>query len=167
MSHFVVAADDWRPFFEVNMNSANKSYNGVMFQLLEYVQKSLNFTYEIRQPADGQWGFVNKNGTVTGMVGMVSRNEVDFALGPFALTPERKSVVDYSNNVYVDNAVFIIGLKIENDPWALLSPYEQEAWLGISLVAVISWCSAGIIDMVKWSTQEKQSGAHWQFSHMV
>ena len=156
-SHLIVAADDWRPFFEVNIDSQNITYNGVMFQLLEFVQKSLNFTYEIRQPSDGQWGFVNNNGTVTGMVGMVSRNEVDFALGPFALTPERKSVVDYSNNVYVDNTVFIIGLSIGDDPWALLRPYELEVWLGIILVALISWCSAAIIDTiytrkVKWGS---------------
>ena len=80
-SHFIVAADDWSPFFEVDTSSKDTHYRGVMLQLLEYVQKSLNFTYEIRRPSDGQWGYVTKNGSVTGMVGMVSRKEVDFALG--------------------------------------------------------------------------------------
>ena len=82
-NHFIVAADDWSPFFEVNVRSPDKQYNGIMLELLEYVRQALNFTYEIRQPPDGQWGFVDKNGTVTRMVGMVSRNEVDFALGKF------------------------------------------------------------------------------------
>ena len=80
-SHFIVAAEHFSPFFEVNSGSPDKPYSGVMLQLLEYVRLSLNFTYEIRRPPDGQWGFVHKNRTVTGMVGMVSRNEVDFALG--------------------------------------------------------------------------------------
>ena len=83
-SHFIVAADDWSPFFEVNAeSSSDKPYSGIMLQLLEYVRESLNFTYEIRRPPDGQWGFVHKNGTVTGMVGMVNRSEVDFALGGY------------------------------------------------------------------------------------
>ena len=80
-SHFIVAAEHFSPFFEVNSGSPDKPYSGVMLQLLEYVRLSLNFTKEIRRPPDGQWGFVHKNRTVTGMVGMVSRNEVDFALG--------------------------------------------------------------------------------------
>ena len=82
-SHFIVAADDWSPFFKVNMSLPDNQYSGIMLQLLEYVRQSLNFTYEIRRPHDSQWGFVHKNGTVTGTVGMVSRNEVDFALGKF------------------------------------------------------------------------------------
>ena len=82
-SHFIVAADDWSPFFEVNTSSLNNPYSGVMFQLLEYVRESLNFTFEIRQPPDGQWGYVLENRTVTGMVGMVNRSEVDFALGGY------------------------------------------------------------------------------------
>ena len=79
--HFIVAADDWSPFFMVNTNSASRPYSGVMFELLKYVQTSLNFTFEIRRPLDGQWGYVLENGSVTGMVGMVNRSEVDFALG--------------------------------------------------------------------------------------
>ena len=71
-----------------------------------------------------------------------------YQTGPFALTPERKSVADYSSIVFLDKAIFIIGLTIEDDPWALLTPFEWEVWLGISLMAPIFWFSAGIIDMV-------------------
>ena len=81
--HFKVAADDWSPFFIVNTSSVSRPYSGVMFELLKYVQKSLNFTFEIRRPLDGQWGYVLENGSVTGMVGMVNRSEVDFALGEY------------------------------------------------------------------------------------
>ena len=91
-NHFIVAADDWSPFFEVNAeSSSDKPYSGIMLQLLEYVRESLNFTYEIRRPPDGQWGFVHKNGTVTGMVGMVNRSEVDFALGGYPSFVTRNS----------------------------------------------------------------------------
>ena len=98
-SHFIVAADEWSPFFEVTSGSADKPYNGVMLQLLEYVRQSLNFTYEIRRPPDGQWGVVLKNGTVTGMVGMVSRNEVDFALGEYPSFLSRDANITFKHNI--------------------------------------------------------------------
>ena len=77
--------------------------------------------------------------------------------GPFALTPERQSVVDYSQDVYVDNDIFIVGLRIEKDPWALMRPFEWEVWLGILITIPIFWCFTGIANLLysgdaKWSS---------------
>ena len=78
-------------------------------------------------------------------------------IGPFGLNPDRALVADYSHTLYVDTDVFIVGLKIEDDPWALFRPFEWEVWLGIFLIAPIFWFSAGFIDLVhkgdaKWSS---------------
>ena len=39
-------------------------------------QNSLNFTYTLIKPSDGQWG-VLKNGRWTGMIGALHQREVD------------------------------------------------------------------------------------------
>ena len=87
--------------------------------------------------------------------------------GPFALTPERKTVADYSRNVYVDNVIFIVGLKIEDDPWALLRPYKLEVWLGILLIAPIVWCSATTVDLVYTGDAEWGSLAYLTYGVML
>ena len=60
------------------------SYSGVMPKILDYLQTSLNFTTSLARPEDGAWGAVDDQGNWSGMVGMVKRNEVDFALGEFS-----------------------------------------------------------------------------------
>jgi hypothetical protein len=41
----------------------------------------MNFTYTIVRPLDGKWGIGDESGIWNGMIGMVKRKEVDFALG--------------------------------------------------------------------------------------
>ena len=38
----------------------------------------MNFTFTIERPKDGEWGILQKNGSWTGMVGMLARQEIDF-----------------------------------------------------------------------------------------
>ena len=37
----------------------------------------MNFTYTVIQPIDGQWGAIQTDGTWSGKVGMLLREEVD------------------------------------------------------------------------------------------
>ena len=45
---------------------------------------------------DGGWGSLNDDGTWTGMIGMILRDEVDIAISDFYITAERSMVIDYS-----------------------------------------------------------------------
>ena len=87
--------------------------------------------------------------------------------GPFAVTAERKSVVDYSQNVYVDSDIFILFLEVKDDPLALLRPFEWEVWLGILLIATFFWCIAGIIDMVYTGKAKWGSLAYFTYGVML
>ena len=40
-------------------------------------QQVLNFTYDLTQPPDGQWGAIQPDGTWSGLVGMLMREEID------------------------------------------------------------------------------------------
>ena len=76
-----MAAELWDPWFLISEESGQEKYSGIMPKILEYLQVSLNFTTTLVRPPDGAWGAVDENGNWGGMVGMVNRNEVDFALG--------------------------------------------------------------------------------------
>ena len=87
--------------------------------------------------------------------------------GPFALTPERQSVVDYSQDVYVDNDIFIVGLRIDKDPWALMRPFEWEVWLGILITIPIFWSFTGIANFLYSGDAKWSSTAFFTFALML
>lgn len=49
------------------------------------------FRFEIVTPADGSFGAVNANGSVTGMIGMVARREAHFAIDEITITGENNN----------------------------------------------------------------------------
>ena len=51
---------------------------------------------EFSTPADQAWGSLTSNGSWNGMVGMILKNEVEFAVTEFTMTSLRAAVVDFS-----------------------------------------------------------------------
>ena len=78
--HLLVAAKKG-PFFGFNDKSALEPYFGPIWMILKYLQKALKFTFEIKRPHDGSVGYIYKNGSWSGMIGMVNRSVVDFGIG--------------------------------------------------------------------------------------
>ena len=54
---------------------------------------------------DGGWGSVNDEGTWTGMIGMILRNEIDVAISDFYVTEARSRVVTYSKIIHEERCV--------------------------------------------------------------
>ena len=87
--------------------------------------------------------------------------------GPFALNPEREDSADFSHTVYVDDDVFMLGFKIDDDPWALLRPFELEVWVGILLIAPMYWLASGLVDLALTGTPNWMLTADFTFRSMV
>ena len=76
----------WPPFSMVHEHPEYPGiykYSGVMEQLLQELRGALNFTTTMLRPVHGQGGgnFDPETKNWSGKIGMVQRNEVDFALG--------------------------------------------------------------------------------------
>ena len=54
---------------------------GLMGKVLKYLEKARNCSFKVVIPDDGLWGNCFGRYNCTGMIGLVSRNEVDFAVG--------------------------------------------------------------------------------------
>ena len=52
-------------------------------RVCDWVKLKRNVTFSISSPRDKSWGFCYGVNNCTGMIGMVNRREVDFALGTF------------------------------------------------------------------------------------
>ena len=146
--HIVVAAENWLPYFyfhenddcNVNIVEDQQCYEGIMYDLLLHMSLALNFTYDLVRPPDGKWGVGNADNEWNGMLGMIKRKEVDFALGPFGVIYERTKACDFTQPVLIDYWATLVPLKLEVDPWSLLRAFSPGVWLGfcLSVVSVLT-----------------------------
>ncbi|XP_068246676.1 glutamate receptor ionotropic, delta-2-like [Palaemon carinicauda] len=108
--------------------------SGVDLELVNTLGRTLNFTYRVMRPADGQWGNPLPNGTITGMIGMVARREADFAVCFISVTRDRVAVVDFTYSYYRSViAIFSRAPRQRNRALAILSPFSPQVWICITL----------------------------------
>ena len=94
--HLKVAAEPWKPFFvfycpdgkekTLNENCADEgdeTYGGALWDFLKFIQRARNVTFSILRAPDKAWGVCYEKNNCTGMIGMVNRGEVDFAIGTY------------------------------------------------------------------------------------
>ncbi|KAK7493309.1 hypothetical protein BaRGS_00015435 [Batillaria attramentaria] len=81
--------------FSVNKNGT-KVYQGILIDLLHELCLRLNFTYVIVEAPDNNYGKLLDNGQWNGLIGMLTRKEIDIAVTGFRLTSQRAAVVDPS-----------------------------------------------------------------------
>ena len=92
--HLKVAAEHWSPLFLIYCNkieidksngcsdeTGNMTFGGALWDLLKFVKLARNVTITILRPPTPSWGFCYSANNCTGMIGMVNRREVDFAIG--------------------------------------------------------------------------------------
>ena len=81
--HLIVEGEYWYPFLYFDKDEDGKTINhkGIMWDLLLFMQKYKNFTFTFVSEADNVWGQCHSMNDSSGMIGMVTRKEVDFALG--------------------------------------------------------------------------------------
>ncbi|XP_071549682.1 glutamate receptor ionotropic, kainate glr-3-like [Panulirus ornatus] len=87
------------------------------------------------------WGVRLPNGSWTGMMGRVHRQEVEMALGPFTITPQRTNICDFSIPLRHENfAILTPRPDLQNDMSGILKPFTLQVWLLIlaSLLGVSS-----------------------------
>ena len=81
--HLIVEGELWYPFlyFDRDEDGNTSNHKGILWDLLLFMQKAKNFTFTFVSEADYEWGQCHSMNDSTGMIGMVTRKEVDFALG--------------------------------------------------------------------------------------
>ena len=89
--HLVIEGEFWSPYlmwtcpgFGLDWEEdcpGERTYDGVMWHLILFMQRARNFTFTLVHDADYEWGLCYAKDNCTGMIGMVNRREVDFALG--------------------------------------------------------------------------------------
>lgn len=93
---------------------------------------ALGTPYETVFSMDGEYGRRLENGSYTGAIGMLQREQADFAISTLALTDERMQVVKFSFPYSIDAFTFT-AQKPDLAPkfLTIIYPYTLDMWLSI------------------------------------
>ncbi|KAK4317461.1 hypothetical protein Pmani_011463 [Petrolisthes manimaculis] len=118
-------------------NGGGIKAEGPLSLLLDLLSKQLKFRYKLVPPIDGTWGVKTTDGNFTGMVGMLQRNEIEIALGPFFISWERTEVLDFSRGLYMDRQTLITPRpQLKGDVTGLIKPFTLQVWMMVLISAV-------------------------------
>ncbi|XP_071536189.1 glutamate receptor ionotropic, delta-2-like [Panulirus ornatus] len=114
------------------------SFIGPMANVADFFARRMNFTYTYVRSPDREWGIKKEDGSWSGMVGLVSREEAAIGLGPIVATAARAEVVDFTSPLSIISCR-ILGRqgRPEVDPWGFLLPLDPLVWLSI-LMALLA-----------------------------
>ena len=121
----------------------NIKYSGLIFALLDAIAVKLNFTYEVREPADGLWG-TKVGGEWSGMMRQVVDKDVFLAAASFAVSSERSKDVDFTAAIDFQPYGFMYRRPEEiTRATIFIKPFSPFVWLclfiSLILVGPIFW----------------------------
>ncbi|KAK8407421.1 hypothetical protein O3P69_002150 [Scylla paramamosain] len=142
-----VTAEHWRPYTIVAPGGEGcQRVSGPMGAILAVLAHTLNFTCRVVSPPDAVWGSQLPNGSWTGMIGQVVRQEVDLGLGPFGMIYSRTKAVDFSTLISFE-ARSILSRKgtPEINPWGFLFPLTGTVWGTVAAALAVVWLATLLV----------------------
>ncbi|XP_063884877.1 probable glutamate receptor isoform X1 [Scylla paramamosain] len=114
---------------------------GALDNVARYFSKALNFTIRYMLASGRTFGTKLPDGTWTGMMGLVAREEVDLGAAPIAMSPIRAEVADFTIPLW-SGRVKIVGGRggLETDPWGFLLPLTPVVWAA-TLITLLMVCA--------------------------
>ncbi|XP_071524374.1 ionotropic receptor 21a-like [Panulirus ornatus] len=112
---------------------------GTDIGVVDTLSEVLNFTVRYEEPPAGErWGREEANGSWSGMMGKLARNEVDIGVVDLYVTIVRVGILDYSAPYDSELSCFMARREPPLPRWqALAFPFQGQTWLAI-LVGLIT-----------------------------
>ncbi|XP_002737751.2 glutamate receptor 2-like [Saccoglossus kowalevskii] len=132
---FVMMSDD-------PTKKGNDRYKGFCKDLLDKLQSSLDFKYEMTLVPDGQYGAKDEDSDRVrwnGMVGQLIQGKADVAVAPFTISYERQQYIAFTKP-YLDLGLTIL-MKVkepERSLFAFLDPFSYDLWMAILLAMLFA-----------------------------
>ena len=119
--------------------------NGYMADIWNDLQRITNFSYVMYPSIDGSWGSLQDGGNWSGQIGMILRNEVDFAIADFIPTSDRLAVVEFSISLSRARISMYIESPSQGAGWAtFINPLSNWTWVITFITICVSSCCISI-----------------------
>ncbi|XP_068234390.1 glutamate receptor 4-like [Palaemon carinicauda] len=120
---------------------------GAAVDLMEIILGHLGYCSElVKDPTDYN-GIELPNGTWTGSLGMLNRNEANMSMTVYMVTSSRIRAVDFSEPVYMEEqGIAYARPQLKSDISSIAKPYTNEIWLGIFINFLIMMMTIALIN---------------------
>ncbi|XP_054715427.1 glutamate receptor ionotropic, kainate 5-like [Uloborus diversus] len=124
----------------IDINQSNSEVHiigGYEGEVVKLILQYFAPKHKILVPEDNEWGRINKNGSWTGLIGMLQRNEADFAISSVSVTEERSFAVDFSVPYVIEKYLFVTRAPGTLPRYiSILSPFSKTLWIIILLTVL-------------------------------
>jgi ABC-type amino acid transport substrate-binding protein len=144
--NFKIVSKRSEPFFMVINTTGeeplegNARYKGYLVDLINELQKIMNFTYELEEIHDNEYGSLNaKTNQWNGIVKHLIEHKADLGIADMSITYERKTAVDFTAP-FMNLGIGILYKKPEQketELFSFLDPFDTTVWLctGLSFIS--------------------------------
>ncbi|XP_064101780.1 ionotropic receptor 21a-like [Macrobrachium nipponense] len=133
---------EWKPsvFYYRSKNGTVLFRYGIDIGVVQTLSNVLNFTVQFEEPpAEEYWGREEQNGSWSGMMGKLARNEVDLGVVDLYVTIIRVNILDYTAPYDSELSCFMARTEPPLPRWqALAFPFQGTTWLAIIIGFVVS-----------------------------
>lgn len=123
--------------FETNLTATGDVVltGGYESEFLKLLLKGLKRPYRLVIPKDLSWGIELENGSVTGLLGMVTRNEADMAMGSLFLNERRAKAIYYTYPYTAAEVTFATRYPADiHSAATLVYPFTVNLWTCILFI---------------------------------
>lgn len=121
------------PFAYYEWENGERKLYGSEVEMIKILSEMFGFEVEfVEDPVESMWGALLPNGTWTGIVGKVSRNEADIGMGDLSITLNRMQVVDYTLPYHAEPNALIYPKPLPKSRLAVIvQPFSISLWIMI------------------------------------
>ncbi|XP_063612657.1 glutamate receptor 1-like [Penaeus indicus] len=136
-----IGIEQWAPYVNFIYGEApNYQVTGTSVEIIDMISRHLNTCYEFVVAKDRVFGTQLPNGSWTGLMGLITRREVDMTAVVLSVDYLRDRAVDFSVPLYVDQQA--VGYKrpvFEADMLGFVKPYTYELWFLLLTTVVLAF----------------------------
>ncbi|XP_067121493.1 glutamate receptor ionotropic, delta-2-like [Centruroides vittatus] len=148
------------PLFMQFDETKTKLIGGLWFPIFKVIQEKLKFSYFIVHPIDYYLGYLNENGTWTGISGKLAYHKADVVFSGMEVNYERFCAMDFSSVYASIPEVFIIKAADKVSDWnSLTKPFSLEIWIAVFLTVFIFGLALHVV--LQKELVEKQTRQRW------
>ncbi|XP_064457095.1 probable glutamate receptor [Ornithodoros turicata] len=132
---------------------------------MDNITTSMGLEYEVKVPEDNQWGYRSPNGTWTGMLGDLERNESDLAVGPFVLTHATAETFPHGDIYILNDFLILAGIKhpFVTQVFTTVSAFDLQMWLLVILfLLVLSAVSMALVEVSPQTQSSRMTTNQWE-----
>ncbi|KAH6937363.1 hypothetical protein HPB50_027259 [Hyalomma asiaticum] len=146
----------------VKSESGNR-LRGLLGDVLDALSISLRFNYSLHLAADRALGNLLPNGTATGLIGRLQRDEADLAMAMMVPSNERNQAARYTAPVYSDEITILAAVPTDSGAagsFGFLRAFDTTVWLCLMASLIVCCVFVAAADSERKAQGFLRRGAH-------